>query len=144
MQFMLQTASFGIYSVNFDILMYTVAVVVYWKQSVVLISPNMKEPYVREEYQWIPWEIKYSISRQHRGETTSQRNAIVAVKLPDKNGRYDYYEDMKLFRILKGNIDSRYIPVFCWSSFVQRFDYCIDTAFMYKQRVEEKWIVKFV
>ena len=61
MQFMLQTASFGIYSVNFDILMYTVAVVVYWKQSVVLISPNMKEPYVREEYRWIPWEIKYSI-----------------------------------------------------------------------------------
>ena len=144
MQFMLQTASFGIYSVNFDILMYIVAVVVYWKQSVVLISPNMKEPYVREEYQWIPWEIKYSISRQHRGETTSQRNAIVAVKLPDKNGRYDYYEDMKLFRILKGNIDSRYIPVFCWSSFVQRFDDCIDTAFMYKQRVEEKWIVKSV
>ena len=112
--------------------------------TVVLISPNMKEPYVREEYQWIPWEIKYSISRQHRGETTSQRNAIVAVKLPDKNGRYDYYEDMKLFRILKCNIDSRYIPVFCWSSFVQRFDYCIDTAFMYKQRVEEKWIVKSI
>lgn len=38
MQFMLQTASFGIYSVNFDILMYTVAVVVYWKQSVVLLA----------------------------------------------------------------------------------------------------------
>ncbi len=59
MQFMLQTASFGIYSVNFDILMYTVAVVVYWKQLVVLISPNMKEPYVREEYQWIPCTANY-------------------------------------------------------------------------------------
>jgi len=112
--------------------------------TVVLISPNMKEPYVREDYQWIPWEIKYSISRQHRGETTSQRNAVVAVVLPDRSGSYDYYDDLKLFRILQGNIDCRYIPVFSWSSFKRNFDTCIETAFVYKEKVPEGVIEKSI
>lgn len=112
--------------------------------TIVLISPNMKEPYVREDYQWIPWEIKYSISRQHRGETTSQRNAILAVILPDRNGNYNYYDDLKLFRILQSNIACRYIPVYHWSTFKRNFETCIETAFVYKKKVPEALILKSI
>lgn len=112
--------------------------------TVVLISPNMKEPYVREDYQWIPWEIKYSISREHRGETTSQRNAIVAVVLPDRSGSYDYYDDLKLFRILQKNIECQYIPVYHWSTFKRSFENCIEKAFEYKKKVPEELIKKSI
>lgn len=58
--------------------------------TIVLISPNMKEPNRYDKSQWIPWEISYSLRETVRGDRKSHRNAILAVVLPDKNGRYDY------------------------------------------------------
>ena len=53
--------------------------------TIVLVSPNMKEPNKWERNQWIPWEISYSVKKTTRGGRTSQRNALLVVILPDKN-----------------------------------------------------------
>lgn len=93
--------------------------------TIVLISPNMKtsEP---ENEQWIPWEIHYSLMHKTRhsscgNEKYSATNAMIAIVLPDKNGKYNYYFDdytcceggcrlnktYTLFRILRNNIFNR-------------------------------------
>ena len=59
--------------------------------TIVLISPNMKESYKYERYQWIPWEISYSLRTEHREHGNSNPNAMIAVVLPDASGSYGYY-----------------------------------------------------
>lgn len=68
--------------------------------TVVFISPGMKESWKAEKYQWIPWEISYSlkeVSRKNKNgdAVTSRSNAMVAVVLPDINGSYSYYLESK-------------------------------------------------
>ena len=59
--------------------------------TIVMISPGMKEAYLSERSQWIPWEVSYSLRETNRGGRVSCTNAVLAVILPDKNGQYDYY-----------------------------------------------------
>jgi len=59
--------------------------------TIVIISPNMKEPYRTEKSQWIPWEVSFSLKEKTRSDWTSHCNAMLAVVLPDRNGSYDYY-----------------------------------------------------
>ena len=58
--------------------------------TIVMISPNMKEPGKYDKSQWIPWELSYSLRVTTRSDYTSRRNGILAVVLPDTNGSYDY------------------------------------------------------
>lgn len=72
----------------------------YSTMTIVLVSPNMKEPNKRDIEQWIPWEIKYSLSLKQRktssGNTIrSYTNAMLAIVLPDKNNSYKYYFEDK-------------------------------------------------
>lgn len=85
--------------------------------TIVLISPNMKEPYRSQRSQWIPWEISYSLRYETRCDRTSHNNAILAVILPDKSGKYEYYDKNNLFPILKDNINNGYIYVVTWEDF---------------------------
>lgn len=62
----------------------------YTSCTIVLISPEMRDPDKEEKDQWIPWEIYYSLRETTRENSTSRRNGMVAVVLPDKNGSYDY------------------------------------------------------
>ena len=84
--------------------------------TVVLISPQMKDPGKDESDQWIPWEVSYSLKKVTYGDTTSLANGMLAVVLPDRFGKYDYYiqdydsckcqtlHSGKLFKILGRNM----------------------------------------
>lgn len=94
--------------------------------TLVLISPNMKDPNLPETEQWIPWEISYSLREQSRGGRTSKTNAIMAIVLPDAKNRYDYYIlehtcpfcnnrtllTDKLFKVLSVNMFNRLYPTY--------------------------------
>ena len=105
--------------------------------TIVLISPNMKEPNRWEKSQWIPWEISYSLRKTTRGYYTSQRNAVLAVVLPDKYNTYDYYCSMKMFSILKENINNGYIPVVKWEKFKYNCDEYINKAYETQKNTSE-------
>ncbi|MBP2660743.1 MAG: hypothetical protein H6Q69_3775 [Firmicutes bacterium] len=105
--------------------------------TIVLISPGMKDPYKHEKSQWIPWEISYSIKKTLREAHYSQRNAVLAVVLPDKKGSYDYYRSMRLFNILKRNITNGYIPVVIWDDFKYDCDRYIQKAYNMQRDVTE-------
>ena len=61
----------------------------YTSITIVLISPRMFEN-VSEFEQWIPWEISYSLRNKTRFDGNSYMNAILAVVLPNRKGRYGY------------------------------------------------------
>lgn len=67
----------------------------YTSVTIVLISPNMKEPRLFDKSQWIPWEIYYSIYQANRNDRVSHTNAILAVVLPDQYGSYSYMIENK-------------------------------------------------
>ncbi len=110
--------------------------------TIVLISPNMKEPNRWQESQWIPWEISYSLKETTRNNRTSHSNAVLAVVLPDKNGSYSYYNKNDLFPILKSNIENDYIYVVTWDDFITYPQVDIQIAFEHKNETPTYKIVK--
>ena len=64
--------------------------------TVVFISPGMRDTSKKDRDQWIPWEISYSLKETSRKNKngdpiTSKSNAMLAVVLPDTEGKYSYY-----------------------------------------------------
>ena len=110
--------------------------------TIVLISPNMKIPYVRERNQWIPWEISYSLCNEVRDGRTSHNNALLAVVLPDRNGSYAYYNPDKLFSILRSNIQNGYTEVVSWDYFARDPQQYIRNALWRKDRIPESILQK--
>lgn len=112
--------------------------------TIVLISPNMKELGKWQHSQWIPWEISFSVRKTTRNNRTSQRNAILAVILPDKNGSYSYYNKNDLFPILKDNIDNGYVYVVTWEDFLKYPQLDMNIAFDYMNDTPDYKIVKLL
>lgn len=110
--------------------------------TIVLISPNMKEPCKWQRSQWIPWEISYSLRETARNDRTSHSNAILGVILPDKNGSYNYYNVNNLFPILKQNIENDYIFTVTWESFLKCPQIYMAIAFDHKNKTPNYRIVK--
>ena len=94
--------------------------------TLVLISPNMKDPLLPETDQWISWAVSYSLREQSRNGRTSKTNAVMAIVLPDANNSYEYYIKEhtcpycnsrtlftgRLFKVLSVNMFNRYYPTF--------------------------------
>lgn len=64
--------------------------------TIVMISPNMRDPLKDEHSQWIPWEVSFSLKETSRRNSsgqpvTSRSNAMMAIVLPDSAGSYGYY-----------------------------------------------------
>lgn len=110
--------------------------------TIVLISPNMKEPYKQQRSQWIPCEISYSVRETPRNGRTSQRNALLAVILPNRYGSYNYYDKNDLFPILRDNIDNGYTYVVKWDEFKKYPLTSIDKAYEHQENTSEYKIVK--
>ena len=112
--------------------------------TIVLISPNMKEPRLWEKSQWIPWEIAYSVRETTRNDYTSHSNAVLAVVLPDKYNSYTYFDSLPLFNIIKENINVGYIPVVKWENFKYDCDSYLNKAIKAKESIPEYKIKKTV
>ena len=112
--------------------------------TIVLISPNMKEPRKWQRSQWIPWDISFSVRETTRSNRTSHRNALLAVILPDRNGSYTYYDKDNLFPILKSNIENGYTYVVTWNDFLKYTQEDINIAFSHKEDTPAYKIVKSV
>lgn len=59
--------------------------------TIIMVSKGMVTSGISERDQWIPWEISYSLHKKTRQGKTSNPNALLAIVLPDENGRHDYY-----------------------------------------------------
>ena len=112
--------------------------------TIVLISPNMKEPRKWQRSQWIPWDISFSVRETTISNRTSHRNALLAVILPDRNGSYTYYDKDNLFPILKSNIENGYTYVVTWNDFLKYTQEDINIAFSHKEDTPAYKIVKSV
>ena len=81
----------------------------YTTVTIVLISPNMYDRTISENEQWIPWEISYSLRESSRESGKSHMNAVLAVVLPNRCGRYDYaIEDHGCHRLI---LTDRFFPI---------------------------------
>lgn len=99
--------------------------------TIVLVSPGMRDMYKSDSEQWIPWEIAYSVRRSTRGGRTSQRNALLAVVLPDRNGSYTYARYQRntvMPMILCENLDCGYAVMVEWDNFKYNRDKWIANA----------------
>lgn len=118
--------------------------------TIVLLSPNMKEYRTDESEQWIPWEIAYSLRNKTRANSTSKRNAILLVALPDKNGSYNYADQPNFyFNVIKNNRNNlrfsyptKYLMGGCsqsymlkcnWNEFISNINGWIDAAVEIKE-----------
>ena len=110
--------------------------------TIVLISPNMKEPRKWQRSQWIPWEIYYSLRETTRTDKTSHNNALLAVVLPDRLGSYEYFDEDDLFPILQDNISNGYTYVVTWDDFKKYPQVDIDLAFSKREDTPTHKIVK--
>ena len=144
----------------------------YTSITVVLMSPNMMEIGKSEKEQWIPWEISYSLKETRRDIGKSHTNAVLAVVLPDKVGKYDYLVEShgchrtiktdKMFPIIGKNMfnkigltktrcscgcelnpyDSSYIPIVTWEMFVNDPSSCLEEALSNRNSKEQFQICK--
>lgn len=98
--------------------------------TIVLVSPGMREMHRPDKEQWIPWEIAYSVRLSTRAGRTSQRNALLAVVLPDRGGSYGYaqWRSYIMPKILCDNLDCGYALRVNWDEFKYRRDKWIDDA----------------
>ena len=115
----------------------------------------MKEEWVSENDQWIPWEIAYSLRNKTRAFNKSKRNAILLVALPDINGCYEYTNQTGfLFNIIQKNLNNLQYPYpatklrngICsqsymlrcnWDQFISNVNGWIDAAVEIKENADK-------
>lgn len=132
--------------------------------TIVLISPKMKVWYLEEKKQWIPQEISYSLKEITHNETKkSKSNALLFVVLPNQIGSYNYfiqkdlwgnessYKNDIIFSIMKNNLHNHkfdnfksYAVVVKWETFINNYNYYIDTAVKHQEDINNYNICKVI
>ena len=112
--------------------------------TVVFISPNMYDKTLRQDDQWIPWEVQYSLRDKTRNGRTSHNNALLYVVLPDYLGNYYYRSIMPSFNIIEANKKNDYAFEVRWDDFILDVDTYIKVAELHKNRVPNWKIVKTI
>lgn len=69
---------------------------------------------------------------------------MLVVILPDKNGEYSYYDNLKLFRILEKNINNGLANVVTWDDFTKYPNTSINKAVTNLNNIDEDLIIKSV
>lgn len=110
--------------------------------TIVMISPNMKEPYRQQRSQWIPREIQYSLWETARNDRVSHNNAILGVILPDAFGRYSYFDRESTFPILRDNIINGYIFTVNWDVFLKSPEVYLEIAKLCRDETPSYKLVK--
>lgn len=132
----------------------------YCSVTIVLVSKGMKDAFLPESEQWIPWEISYSLKEQSRQGRNSNTNGLIAVVLPDEFGSYEYYitRDIEcncrtlktdiLFPILRENMFNIKTPDrrLCNGSWVYSGDYSYIQSVKWNDFIENpnKYIEKAI
>lgn len=118
--------------------------------TIVLVSPNMKDPTKLESAQWIPQEIAYSLKEISHNNICSRTNALIYVVLPDRNGSYEYciqrslgnvahFNQSVVFGIMANNMRNRklsaptgtpvdYAVIALWDQFIANYNRYIALA----------------
>ena len=131
--------------------------------TIVLLSPNMMDSDKPEREQWLPWEIAYSMNPSMRADPNVLPNAVLAIAVPDEDGKYDHVYDKGSNRnihldcmppIVRGNMlnirepkigmdgkvvvtdDSNYFPVIKWSYFHANSEHYIDLAVRHRNNAQ--------
>lgn len=102
--------------------------------TIVFISPNMMELYKKEDSQWIPQEIAFSLKESTRNGRTSHSNALLFVVLPDSYGATNYITYMNHFEIIRRNIDNKYGVLTTWGNFINNIENCLNLAYEKAQK----------
>ena len=95
--------------------------------TIVFISPNMRED-KKEDSQWIPHEIAFSLKEITRNGRTSRSNALLFVVLPDSHEATDYITCMNHFEIIRRNIDNKYGVLTTWRNFIDNIENWLNLA----------------
>lgn len=96
--------------------------------TIVFVSSNIKELFVPDKKQWIPWEVSFSLKEHMSKDMITYTNSLLLIVLLDNSGSRYRYDCTSKFRILQANIDNGYAEVVRWDDFLNNPEQYVPAA----------------